>query len=151
MASTIASAPPRSAPLAIAPTPEDAGKLLLRVTLGVLMLLHGLAKLQGGVGGIGDMLAAHGLPPVLAYGVYAGEVLAPLMVIAGLWTRPAALLMAVNMLFAIGLAHAGDIFRLGEQGGWALELQGFYLFGAVAVALLGAGRISMGGLAMRWN
>jgi putative oxidoreductase len=40
---------------------------------------------------------------------------------------------------------------MGKTGGWALELQGFYFFTALAVALLGAGRYSMGGISGRWN
>jgi putative oxidoreductase len=126
-------------------TREDAGKLLLRLTVGLLMLLHGIAKLTNGVDGIEGMLEKHGLPGAIAYGAYIGEVVAPLFVIIGLYTRPAALVIAINMLFAIGLAHADEIFSLGKQGGWAIELQAFYLFGAIAVALLGAGRLSFGG------
>jgi putative oxidoreductase len=71
--------------------------------------------------------------------------------ILGLWTRPAALLAAINMGVAIALAHAGDVFKLGEQGGWAIELQGLFLFGALAVMLLGGGRFSVGGLRGRLN
>jgi putative oxidoreductase len=40
---------------------------------------------------------------------------------------------------------------MSQTGGWALELQGFYLFVAVAVALLGAGRFSIGGAGGKWN
>jgi putative oxidoreductase len=40
---------------------------------------------------------------------------------------------------------------LNETGGWALELQGMYLGAAVAVALLGAGRFSLGGATGRFN
>ena len=132
-------------------TREDAGKLLLRVAVGFLMLLHGIAKMTNGVDGIEGMLEKNGLPAFIAYGAYIGEVIAPLFVIVGLFTRPAALVIAVNMLFAIFLAHADEIFSLGKQGGWAIELQGLYLFGALAIALLGAGRISFGGLRGRWN
>ncbi len=130
---------------------EDMGKLLLRVTIGVLMLLHGLAKIESGPGPIAGMLVQHGLPGALAYGAYIGEVIAPVLLIVGVWTRGAAALIVVNMLFAIGLAHAGQVFALGKQGGWAIELQGLYLFGAIAVALLGAGRLSLGGAGGRWN
>ena len=45
---------------------DDIGKLLLRLTLGILILLHGLAKVTGGVGGISNMLAGVGLPAALA-------------------------------------------------------------------------------------
>ncbi|WP_120995004.1 DoxX family protein [Stutzerimonas urumqiensis] len=130
---------------------NDIGKLVLRLAVGVLILLHGLHKLQSGVDGIAGMLAGQGLPAVLAYGVYLGEVVAPALVILGLFTRPAALVIAGNMVFAIALAHASQLFELTKMGGWALELQGMFLFGAIAVALLGAGRLSVGGTSGRWN
>ena len=119
---------------------HDLGKLILRITLGVLILLHGIAKLKGGVGGIEGMLAAQGLPRALAYGAYLGEVLGPLLLIAGFHARVGALLIAVNMLFAFGLAHMGELGQLNSQGGWALELQGMFLGTAIAMALIGPGR-----------
>ena len=122
---------------------HDLGKLILRITLGVLILLHGIAKLKGGVGGIEGMLAAQGLPRALAYGAYLGEVLGPLLLIAGFHARVGALLIAVNMLFAFGLAHMGDLGQLNAQGGWALELQGMFLGTAIAMALIGPGRYSI--------
>src|SRR5690606_1629829 len=60
-------------------TQNDLGRLLLRVTLGVLVLLHGIAKLNGGLSGIVGMVDAQGLPGVLGYAVIIGEVVAPLM------------------------------------------------------------------------
>jgi putative oxidoreductase len=122
----------------------DAGKLILRLTVGVLMLFHGVAKIlhPESLGFIGGMLAANGLPEFFAYTVYIGEVFAPLMVIVGYQARIGALLIAVNMLFALFLAHTGDIFSLTEHGGSAIELQLFYLLGAVAVVFLGSGRLA---------
>ena len=130
---------------------DDLGKLVLRVSLGVLILLHGLFKLQNGIDGIAGMLASHGLPAFFAYGVYIGEVIAPALVILGVFTRIGALLIAGNMLVAFGLAHLQELFSLGQMGGWALELQGMFLFGSIAVALIGAGRFSIGGTAGRYN
>lgn len=129
----------------------DAGKLVLRLTIGFLILLHGVSKISHGIGPITGMLDKAGMPSALAYGAYIGEVLAPLLLIAGAWTRVGAVLIAFNMLVAIGLAHAKQVFALNEQGGWAIELQGMYLFGAIAVALLGAGRFSAGGEDGRLN
>ncbi len=126
-------------------TQEDLGKLVLRIALGMLVLLHGIAKLKGGLGGIEGMLAGHGLPRELAYGAYVGEVLGPILLIVGYHARVGAALVAINMLFAIGLAHAGELTRLGAQGGWALELQGMFLGTAIAIALIGAGRYSIDG------
>jgi putative oxidoreductase len=122
---------------------EDIGKLVLRLTLGILVLLHGLAKISGGVGGIAGMLSGMGLPSALAYGVYIGEVVAPLLVIIGFYARIGALAIVVNMLFAIALAHTNDVFALTKTGGWAIELQAFFLFTALAVALIGPGRFGV--------
>lgn len=121
----------------------DLGKLILRLALGLLILLHGIAKLKGGIGGITGMVTAHGLPGFIAYGVLVGEVVAPLMVLAGFHARIGALLIVINMLVAIALAHMGQLAQLNEVGGWALELQGMFLFAAIAVALFGPGAYSI--------
>ena len=124
-------------------TQHDIGKLILRVALGVLILLHGIAKLRGGMGGIEHMVEARGLPGFLAYGVLIGEVIAPVLLIMGFHARAAAAVIAVNMLFAFALAHMGQFGRFDSNGGWALELQGMFLFSAVALALLGPGRYAV--------
>lgn len=49
---------------------------------------------------------------------------------------PAALVMAFNMVVAVAMAHASQFYTLGKSGGWALELEGQYFFGAVAIALM---------------
>lgn len=123
---------------------ESLGKLVLRLTVGGLMLFHGVAKIYGGIGPIEGMLAGVGLPAMFAYGVYVGEIVAPILMILGLWTRPAALVFAFNMVVAIGLAHRGDFFSLGPYGGWAVELAAFYLLASVVVVLIGPGRFAVG-------
>lgn len=122
---------------------DDIGKLILRLTLGILMLLHGIAKLRYGVAGIEGMVSSHGLPGFLAYGVFIGEVIAPLMVIAGFYARAGGLIMAFNMVVAIALAHSSQLFSISKNGGWELELQGFFLFTAVVVALIGPGKFAV--------
>ncbi|HKU87835.1 MAG TPA: DoxX family protein [Casimicrobiaceae bacterium] len=129
----------------------DTAKLLLRITLGVLILLHGISKIKGGPGFILDVVEHAGLPEPFGYLVYVGEVLAPVLIIVGIWTRLAALVVAINMVFAVLLVHTGDLLKLNNTGGWALELQALFLVVAIAVALLGAGRYSVGGIAGRWN
>lgn len=124
---------------------SDLGKLILRLALGVLVLLHGIAKLRGGLPGIEGMLAGHGLPTFLAYGALLGEVLGPLLLIAGFYARIGALLIAINMLCALALVHLGQLGQLNDQGAWALELQGMFLASAIALALLGPGRHSVNG------
>ena len=124
---------------------HDLAKLLLRLAVGGLMLFHGVAKVSHGVAGIAGSVAAHGLPHLVTYGVYFGEVLAPLCVLLGVITRPAAAVMAINMIVAVWLAHTGDLLHLGKMGGYALELQVLYLVGALAIALLGAGQYALRG------
>lgn len=118
------------------------GKLILRLTLGGLMLLHGIAKINkpGTVDYIGNVLSDVGFPSALAYGVYIGEIIAPLMIILGVYSRIAGLIIVVNMIFAILLMHSGEIFSLTKHGGWAIELQAFYLLCGAAVMFLGSGR-----------
>ena len=121
----------------------DLGKLIVRLTLGGLLLFHGIAKLLNGIGFIEGQLASHGLPTILAYGVYIGEVIAPLMVILGYQTRIGALIIVFNMIVAIALVHGHQLLTLSSNGGWALELQGFFLFTALALIFLGPGRYKL--------
>lgn len=121
----------------------DLGLLILRLTIGILMMLHGIGKVMHGAGGIEQMLEAQGLPSFIVYGAYIGEVIAPLFIIFGFGTRIAAAIVAFNMIVAVAMAHAGDIFTLNEAGGWALELQGLYFFGAVALMFTGAGKYAL--------
>jgi putative oxidoreductase len=130
---------------------DDAGKLVLRVTLAALLLFHGVSKLSSGIGFVGTMLANAGLPAFLGYLVYVGEIVAPLMILFGVATRGAAAVVAINMVVAVLLVHMGELFTLSATGGWALELQGMFLFTAIAVVLLGAGRYSVAGTAGKFN
>ena len=123
---------------------ESTGKLILRITLGILILLHGIAKLRGGIDWLDGALEAARLPTFLKYGVYVGEVLAPLAVIAGYYARIGAWLVAVNMLFAFGLVHGSELFLLDPQsGGLKLELQYMFFFTAIGLALIGPGRYAI--------
>ncbi len=121
------------------------GLLILRLMVGGLMLFHGVAKIMhpGSLNFISGTLSSQGLPTLLAYGVYAGEVVAPLLLIIGLYTRYAGLIVVINMAFAVLLAHTGDVFMLTEHGGWRLELQAFYLCGGLAIVMLGSGRFAV--------
>ncbi|GAA4028492.1 DoxX family protein [Actimicrobium antarcticum] len=132
-------------------TSNDVGKLVLRTALAVFLLFHGVSKLIGGVGFVAGLLTRFGLPESLGYLVYVGEVVAPLLILFGIWTRAAASIVVINMIVALLLVHTSQFFTLSQTGGWALELQGLYLFSAIVVALQGAGRYSLGGVTGRWN
>ena len=121
---------------------DDLAKLILRLALGLMILLHGFSKLAHpeSLSWISGMVVDHGLPHWVTYGVLVGEVLAPLLIIIGWWTRLGAFLIVGNMFFVFWLVHMKQLFMLTEHGGWAVELQGFYLFTALAVLFLGSGK-----------
>lgn len=121
----------------------DLGRLVLRLTVGILLLFHGEFKVMHGVGWIATLLKHHGIPGFVAYGAYIGEVIAPLMVIIGLMTRPAAFAIAVNLVVATLLVKTGAFWGRTNVGAWALEGEAFYLFGALAIMFLGAGRFAL--------
>ena len=83
------------------------------------------------------------MPEVLAYGVYVGEILAPLLLILGWKSRIWAAMIAINMMVAIYLTQMGAFLTLGAHGAWALEVPMFYLMTAIAIVLLGSGKYAV--------
>ena len=122
---------------------EDTGKLILRLTTG-LILFHGISKIFHGVGFMGAALAAFHLPTFVAYGVYVGEVLAPLFIILGLWTRIASLVVVFNMIMAVLLEAYRNAFVIQRTGAWGLEAEAFFFLTALVVFLIGAGKYRIG-------
>ena len=122
---------------------EDIAKLILRVMVGGMMLFHGIGKALHGIAPIKGMLKAHAIPEALAYGVYAGEILAPIFLIIGWKSRVWAGVVGFNMIMALYLTHRGHFGELGEHGAWAVELPMFYLLSALAIVLLGSGRYAI--------
>ncbi|HJW41715.1 MAG TPA: DoxX family protein [Rhizomicrobium sp.] len=129
---------------------EDIGKLVGRLSVGGLLLLHGIHKLLTGIAPIKAMVVAHHLPDLVAYGVYMGEIVGPILVILGLFSRLGGVLIVIDMIAAIALAGMASIAKLNATGGYALELETFYLLGGLSVAMLGAGRIGLN-IGGRWN
>lgn len=131
---------------------DDVGKLILRLTVAVLMVFHGIGKVRGGIGWMEGMLSQHYLPFFVGYGVYIAEVVAPILLIVGILTRPAAAVIAFDMIMAIILAVKGRVFALNERSG-ALggEVELFYLFTALAIVCLGSGRYAVSKGAGRFN
>lgn len=113
------------------------------------MLLHGIAKFNG-IDGLMGLFEKNGMPGFFAYAVYIGEVVAPLMMIIGWRARLGGLLVAFTMFVAVLLRHMDDIMTLTKTGGWGIELQALYFFGAIAVYFLGAGRFSAS-LSNKWD
>jgi putative oxidoreductase len=123
--------------------PTDIGRLILRVTLAALLLFHGIDKIVHGIAWMQRPLAALHLPFFVAYGVYVGEVVAPLLVLLGLGTRLAAGVIALNMVMALVLEAGRNILTIQPAGGWGIELEAFYMLVAVVVALVGPGRFAL--------
>ncbi len=124
---------------------DDAGKLLLRLTTGGLLLFYGVYKLLNGIDVVKQIVTANGLPEIMAYAVYLGEIVAPVLIILGLFTRIAAGIVAVNMLAAVLLAGTASLLKTGTFGAYALEVEAFFLFNALSIFLLGPGRLAIGG------
>jgi putative oxidoreductase len=122
---------------------EDLGKLLLRLMVGALMLFHGVSKVIHGIPMIHESLARVHLPDFIAYGVYAGEVLAPILIIIGFLTRISSLVLAFDLVVAILLVRLPAFFTLSRSGGWAMELDFFFLLSALALAMLGPGKLRL--------
>jgi len=131
---------------------EDWGKLVLRLAVGGLLLFHGIYKVRNGVAWMAGPLSAVGLPAFLGYGTYVGEIIAPILAMAGKFTRIAGLIMAFDLLMAIVLVQRDRIFSVNPQGGGlAIELETFFLLGGLAVFFLGSGRYALSKGQGRWD
>lgn len=125
------------------PLNTDAALLVLRVVLAAVMLYHGIPKLLdfgGTVAGFESMgIPAPGLSAVFATLV---EVVGGILILIGVATDIAGLLIVMDMLGAIFTVHWSKGFDF-SQGGWEHP---FTVLGiALALALTGPGAYSVGG------
>lgn len=121
----------------------DLAKLILRLTCGGLLILHGSHSAIHGIQHVKDMVTRAGLPEFIAWGNLVGEVVAPLLMIAGYRARMAALVVAFNMVLSVLIAHRDIMFLRNDFGGWMIELNVFYMMSAIAVFFAGAGKYSL--------
>lgn len=119
------------------------GLLILRVSIGGLMLFHGYSKIVNGIEGIISLFNGIGIPGFLGYAVYIGEVLAPIFLLVGFRSRLGALGIVITMLVALFTAHMDDLLKIGTHGEWALEVLFLYLLGGLSILLLGGGKFSL--------
>lgn len=122
---------------------HDIAKLILRLSVGIMILFHGIHKIIHGIAPIKQLTINASLPEVLAYGVYVGEVVMPILIILGAYARVASAILAINMTMAIYLAYGKSIFSLNEHGGISFELPLLYLISALMIALLGSGKFAL--------
>ncbi|MFA5460991.1 MAG: DoxX family protein [Sulfurimonas sp.] len=122
---------------------NDILKLVLRLSVGIMMLFHGVDKIINGIGGVKHLVVNAGLPEFLAYGVYIGEIVMPIFIILGAYVRVASSVLALNMVAAIFLAYGGAILSLGKQGAPVFELPFLYLIISVSIYILGSGKYAL--------
>jgi len=133
-------------------TPNDLGLLLLRLTLGIVILPHGLQKTLGLFGGhgfagtYGFFTAKMGLPGIAAVLVILAESLGALGLIFGCLTRLGALGVAAVMAGAIAMVHWQNGFFMnwfGNQQGEGFEYHLLALGMAIVLLIKGGGAASI--------
>ncbi len=131
---------------------DDLGKLLIRASVGGLLIFHGIAKLLHGIAWIPPMLQMHGLPGPLAYGVFVAEIIAPILILMGWKTRLLALTIVFEMVVVILLVFRDMLFSVKPSGGgWSIELEVFFLLGSAALFFLGSGKFSVSRGRGKWD
>ncbi|GMU71888.1 MAG: DoxX family protein [Burkholderiales bacterium] len=120
----------------------DLAALVLRLTLGAVLLAHGLLKLVVFTpAGTAAFFEKIGLPGPLAYVVIAAELVAGIAIVVGWRTRLFAAAIA-PILFGSALPHIPNGWMFSAAGGgW--EYSAFLGLTAIALALLGGGRYAL--------
>jgi putative oxidoreductase len=114
----------------------------LRIGLGAILIPHGLQKLFGWLGGLGLAIFANlGYKPGLFWVIVVGltEALGGLLLILGLFTRPAALAVVIFMLNAIYVTSAKGFFWTAGGSEYSLLI----LFVALYFLIRGGGACSL--------
>ncbi len=111
--------------------------LVLRIALGLVMFIHGYAKVFGGMAHHVALVRSLGLPGWLAYPSAGIELIGGLLILFGAATRISALLVLIDLVVAILKV---DVHQ-GLRGGYEFPLS----LAAIAFALIffGAGPISV--------
>lgn len=120
------------------PAPAELGATLLRVALGSMWIAHALLKLLVfTLPGTAQFFSSVGYPGVLAYPVFALELLGGAALVLGLYARQVALLL-VPVMLAAAKVHLGNgwVFTA-PGGGW--EYPGFLVLASLVQWLVGDG------------
>src|SRR5215212_6998497 len=119
--------------------------LVVRVLVGVVMAAHGWQKLQGGPANFGQALAGLGvpLPTLMAYVVTFVELVGGILLIVGLLSRLAALLLTIDLVVAILLVKVNiGLLSPPDGSGVGAELDLALIAGFLVVLLAGPGKLS---------
>ncbi len=125
--------------LSFLPKSPDLGLLILRLSIGLpMLLLHGWSKLQNYETLAPKFMPLFGIPSHISLGLAIfAEVVCSALLVVGLFTRFAALNLAITMGVAFFIAHNGQF--TGAKPG---ELAFLYLAGSLTLLFTGAGRFS---------
>jgi putative oxidoreductase len=123
----------------------ELGPLAVRVIVGTIMAAHGLQKVQAGPANFGAFLGQMGvpLPTLMGYVVTFVELLGGVLLIVGLLSRLAALLLTIDLVVAILLVKVNVGFLSPPQGGAGAELELALIAGFLVILLAGPGRLSV--------
>ena len=118
------------------------GVLLLRVSLGVMWIAHALLKLfVFTLPGTATFFESVGLPGVLAYPVFAAELMGGLALILGVYARQVSLALLPVILTAASIHIPNGWLFTNPGGGW--EYPVFLIAASVVLWLLGDGAWSL--------
>lgn len=122
---------------------QHTGLLILRVSIAFTMLIYGFTKLTFGNEFITSLLEQYGIPSIFSYGVFVGEIIAPILIIIGFRTKLAGLVFAINCFVAILMVQLPNLLKLNETGGWAIGLIFIYMMFGIAMLFTGAGKYAL--------
>lgn len=116
--------------------------LVMRLSLGIIMSVHGYHKVFGGLQHFAHMIGGMGLPSWLGYVSAFTELLGGLLIIAGFFTRPAAFAICINLAVAIWKVHLHNgLLGSPDHPGFEFPLAAATL--AFALIFFGAGPIAI--------
>ena len=118
---------------------QPLGLLLLRAALGIIFFTHGYPKLTQSATAMQTMFIEHGLPGQFVYVAGVLETFGGLLMIIGIFTRVAALLLAIEMAVAIWKVHSVHGLMAIREYEFPLTLAA----GCLALATVGAGTFSV--------
>ena len=123
-------------------TAADYGITLLRASLGIMWIAHALLKLfVFTLPGTAQFFQSVGLPGVLAYPVFAVELLGGIALVLGIYARQAALLLVPIMAVATSVHIGNGWVHTSTGGGW--EYPVFLISASIALWLAGDGAFSL--------
>ena len=122
----------------------DLGLLFLRLGLGICLFMHGFGKILHGVGGVKSILVDAGLPSFLAYFAYLSEVLAPIMIAVGFYSRVGGVLVfGSSLVILYSYFGLSNLLELTNVNGFKAELIYLYITISLCIISTGSGKYAI--------